>query len=72
MDLELKDKIILVTGGAKGIGAALSRAAAAEGAIPVIVDKDVATGNQPYSHLPGSELVITELSSSESCYAAVG
>jgi L-fucose dehydrogenase len=46
LDLELKDKIILITGGAKGIGAAISRAAAAEGAIPVVVDKDVAAGNE--------------------------
>ena len=40
MDLELKDKVVLLTGGAKGIGAAISRALAAEGAIPVIVDRD--------------------------------
>ena len=39
MDLQLKDKIVLVTGGAMGIGAAIVRAAAREGAIPVIVDK---------------------------------
>jgi NAD(P)-dependent dehydrogenase (short-subunit alcohol dehydrogenase family) len=30
-----------VTGGAKGIGAAIVQSAAAEGAIPVIVDRDV-------------------------------
>jgi L-fucose dehydrogenase len=46
MDLELKDKVILITGGAKGIGAAISRAAAAEGAIPFIVDRDVEAVNQ--------------------------
>jgi L-fucose dehydrogenase len=40
MDLQLKDKVVLITGGAKGIGAAIARGAAAEGAIPVIVDKD--------------------------------
>jgi L-fucose dehydrogenase len=71
LDLELKDKVILITGGAKGIGAAISRAAAAEGAIPVVVDKAVAAGNELCSHLPGSELVIAELSSPESCCAAV-
>jgi NAD(P)-dependent dehydrogenase (short-subunit alcohol dehydrogenase family) len=32
VDLELKDKVVLVTGGAKGIGAANVKAAAAEGA----------------------------------------
>ena len=46
MDLELKDKVILVTGGAKGIGAAIVRTCASEGAIPVIVDQDAAAGKQ--------------------------
>jgi L-fucose dehydrogenase len=41
MDLELKNKVVLVTGGANGIGAAIVRLAAAEGAIPVIVDRDI-------------------------------
>jgi L-fucose dehydrogenase len=39
MDLGLKDKIIIVTGGAKGIGEGVSRVLAAEGAIPVIVGR---------------------------------
>ena len=37
---QLKEKVVLVTGGAKGIGAAIVRACASEGAIPVIVDRD--------------------------------
>jgi L-fucose dehydrogenase len=40
MNLELKGKIIIVTGGAKGIGAGITRALAAEGAIPVVVGRD--------------------------------
>ena len=40
MDLELQDKVIVVTGGGVGIGAAISLACAAEGAIPVIVNHD--------------------------------
>lgn len=40
MDLGLKDKVVLVTGGGVGIGAAISLACAAEGAIPVIVNND--------------------------------
>jgi L-fucose dehydrogenase len=39
MDLQLKDKVVAITGGASGIGAAIVRGAAREGAIPVIVDR---------------------------------
>lgn len=44
MDLHLQNKVILVTGGASGIGEAIIRGAAGEGAIPVIVDRDVERG----------------------------
>jgi L-fucose dehydrogenase len=40
MNLALKNKIILITGGAKGIGAAIVRSCAQEGALPVILDRD--------------------------------
>ena len=46
MDLELKDKVVIVTGGAKGIGAAIVRLLAGEGAVPVIVDRDGDAGAQ--------------------------
>jgi len=39
MNLELKDKVIIVTGGAKGIGEGIVKLLAAEGAIPVIVGR---------------------------------
>ena len=56
MDLQLKDKVVLITGGAKGIGAAIVRASAAEGAIPVFLDRDVEAGKQLLSSLEGSGL----------------
>jgi len=40
MDLQLKDKIIIVTGGAKGIGEGIVKLLAAEGACPVIVGRN--------------------------------
>ncbi|QIP13170.1 SDR family oxidoreductase [Spirosoma aureum] len=40
MNLNLTNKIILVTGGAKGIGEGISTVLAAEGAIPVIVGRN--------------------------------
>ena len=40
MDLQLNEKVIIVTGGAKGIGEGIVRVLAAEGAIPVIVGRN--------------------------------
>src|SRR6266571_1936305 len=71
MDFQLQDKVVLVTGGAKGIGAAIVRAASAEGAIPVIVDRDAHAGKQLQAELSLSEPIIAELSAAEGCYSAV-
>ncbi|HZR66669.1 MAG TPA: SDR family oxidoreductase [Terriglobales bacterium] len=71
MDLQLQDKVVLVTGGAKGIGAAIVRTLAAEGAVPVIVDRDVEAGNRLHAEIAGSQLIIAELAQAEGCYAAV-
>ena len=39
MDLQLKDKVIVVSGGAKGIGEGIVKVLAAEKAIPVILGR---------------------------------
>lgn len=75
MDLQLKDKVIIVTGGAKGIGEGIVKVLAAEGAIPVIVGRKAednlvvqraveAAGGKAFQ-------VVAELSDPNACEAAV-
>ena len=75
MDLQLRDKVILVTGGAKGIGAATTRGSVREGGIPVIVDVDAAAGKLLQSELQNSgkacSLICVDLLASENCSVAV-
>jgi L-fucose dehydrogenase len=75
MDLQLKDKVIIVTGGAKGIGAAIVHACAAEGAIPVIVDRDAQAGKGLQTELQknGSScgLITADLDSPENCAQSI-
>ncbi len=75
MDLQIKNKVIVVTGGAKGIGAAIVRACADEGAIPVIVDRDADAAEKLQAELRGKGAMChafaTELSSPEECARAV-
>ena len=40
MDLKLKNKVIVVTGGSKGIGGGIVSLLAREGAIPVIIGRN--------------------------------
>ena len=75
MDLQLNDKVVIVTGGAKGIGAAIVRACASEGAVPVIVDRDAGAGRLLQSELQGSGatcgLITVELEIPENCAQSV-
>jgi L-fucose dehydrogenase len=75
MNLQLRDKVILITGAAKGIGAATALALAEEGAVPVIVDRDAEAGEKLCVELrrKGARcfLIPIELASAENCSQAV-
>jgi L-fucose dehydrogenase len=73
MDLQLKDKVIVITGGAKGIGAAIVRDCVEEGAVPVIVDRDQPALATIEKQLGGKRcLCITaELNKPEECRRAI-
>lgn len=76
MNLQLRDKVVLISGGAKGIGAATSRALAEEGAVPVIVDRDSQAAEKLRDELSRAGgrcfLVCTDLISARSCEEAIG
>jgi L-fucose dehydrogenase len=71
VDLQLEKKVVLVTGGAKGIGAAIVRATAAEAAIPVLVDRDGDAGKQLHAELPISDVIVVDLTSLADCQTAI-
>jgi len=75
MNLDLDNKIVLITGGAKGIGAAITRAVAQERAIPVVVDRDAAAAKDLLARLESEGLsahfIEYDLSSASNCQAAV-
>lgn len=75
MDLGLKNKVIIVTGGSKGIGNGICNALAAEGAIPFIVGRNkenVLSAVQKIKDF-GAEAsyAFAELTKPEDCKAAV-
>jgi NAD(P)-dependent dehydrogenase (short-subunit alcohol dehydrogenase family) len=75
MHLQLKDKVILITGGAKGIGAAISRAVADEGGTPVVIDRDEEAGKKIDHEMQSAGInsmwVAAELSGTDDCRRAV-
>ncbi len=75
MNLELQDKVILVSGGAAGIGSAIVTAAAREGAIPIIIDRNEESARALAKNLRAEglrcEVVLLELKTAEDCRLAV-
>ena len=71
MDLGLKNKIIIVTGGAKGIGAGITKSLAAEGAIPVVVGRDVKDNDAIINEIGVGVGITAELTHPEQCENAI-
>lgn len=72
MDLALNDKVIIVTGGAKGIGEGITEVLAAEGALPVIVGRNETDNVSLLKKIGGKGLPVTaELTRPDQCKNAV-
>lgn len=75
MDFQLRDKIIIVTGGAKGIGAGIVEVLAAEAAVPVILGRNKNDNIIAVEKLAAKGLkafqIETELTRPEECERAV-
>lgn len=75
MDLQLKNKVIIVTGGSKGIGNGICNVLAEEGAIPIIVGRNEADVLKAVKAIENkgykAGCVFAELTNPEACKAAV-
>lgn len=75
MDLQLRDKVILVSGGAKGIGEAIVRSLAAEDAIPVIIGRSEEDNQKLAQEILNTggrcASVVAELSNPSECEKAI-
>src|SRR5690242_10799774 len=75
MDMWLKDHVVLVTGGAKGIGAAICELLAAEGGIPVVIGRNAADNAAVVGRIEGAGgralAIQAELTRTDECQKAV-
>lgn len=75
MDLKLTGKVVIVSGGAKGIGEGIVKVLAAEGAIPVIIGRSSEDNNKTLGEIENAGgkgfQVVGELTRPEECENAV-
>jgi NAD(P)-dependent dehydrogenase (short-subunit alcohol dehydrogenase family) len=71
MDLGLKDKKVLITGGSKGIGLACARAFAAEGARVALVSRSQENLNKAKDNLKGAYTIAADLTDAAAAAAMV-
>lgn len=71
MELDLTNRVVVVSGGAKGIGAAIVRALVAEGARPAVIDRDAAALAAMAAELPLAAAVEADLRDAPACEAAI-
>ena len=75
MDLQLKDKVIIVSGGAKGIGKGIVKVLAEEGAIPVIIGRNEEDNLHTLAEINRTDAevfhVVAELSNPDECDKAI-
>ena len=71
MDLNLKNKVFIVTGGAKGIGESIVRILAKEGAIPIILGRNEIDNKKLLEEIGIGKQVAAELGNPAACIEAV-
>ena len=72
MNLNLKNKVIIVTGGAKGIGEGIVKVLAIEEAVPVIIGRNEIDNHKTLDEIGGNGFqVVAELSNPEDCKKAI-
>lgn len=75
MDLKLKDKVILVSGGAKGIGEGIVKVLANESAMPVIIGRNENDNLNVVNHITANggkcAQIVAELTKPDECEKAI-
>ena len=75
MNLDLKNKVVIVTGGAKGIGLGICKVLAIEGAIPVIIGRQEGDNQKAVREIEAlgfnAKSVQAELTNPEECEKAI-